>query len=103
MSYSHMGTPTLPSALTHFTSEFGMESGGATSLLSLDKKFVHGCTYVATPWMAKSDVLSTYLIILESSTLTSHKYLNLLFTYYVRVTLLSVVKLTNKTTWVLYG
>ena len=37
MSYSHMGTPTLPSALTHFTSEFGMGSGGATSLLSLDK------------------------------------------------------------------
>ena len=40
MSYSHMGTPTLPSALTHFTSEFGMGSGGATSLLSLDKNFL---------------------------------------------------------------
>ena len=38
MSYSHMGTPTLPSALTHFTTEFGMGSGGAMSLLSLDKK-----------------------------------------------------------------
>ena len=38
MSYSHMGTPTLPSALTRFTSEFGMGSGGAMSLLSLDKK-----------------------------------------------------------------
>ena len=38
MSYSHMGTPTLPSALTHFTSEFGMGSGGTTSLLSPDKK-----------------------------------------------------------------
>ena len=38
MSYSHMGTPTLPSALTRFTSEFGMGSGGATALLSLDKK-----------------------------------------------------------------
>ena len=37
MSYSHMGTPTLPSALTHFTAEFGMGSGGSTSLLSLDK------------------------------------------------------------------
>jgi hypothetical protein len=33
-----MGTPTLPSALTRFTSEFGMGSGGAMSLLSLDKK-----------------------------------------------------------------
>ncbi len=39
MSYSHMGTPTLPSALLHFTSEFGMGSGGATVLLSLDKNF----------------------------------------------------------------
>ena len=38
MSYSHMGTPTLPSALTRFTSEFGMGSGGAMSLLSSDKK-----------------------------------------------------------------
>ena len=38
MSYSHMGTPTLPSALTRFTSEFGMGSGGTMSLLSLDKK-----------------------------------------------------------------
>ena len=38
MSYSHMGTPTLPSALTRFTSEFGMGSGGTMSLLSSDKK-----------------------------------------------------------------
>ena len=30
MSYSHMGAPTLPSALTRFTSEFGMGSGGTT-------------------------------------------------------------------------
>ena len=40
MSYSHMGTPTLPSALLHFTSEFGMDSGGTTVLLSLDKNFL---------------------------------------------------------------
>ena len=37
MSYSHMGTPTLPSALLRFTSEFGMDSGGTTVLLSPDK------------------------------------------------------------------
>ncbi len=42
MSYSHMGTPTLPSALLRFTSEFGMESGGTTALLSLNKNDVHG-------------------------------------------------------------
>ena len=38
MTYSHMGTPTLPSAQLRFTSEFGMGSGGTTMLLSLDKK-----------------------------------------------------------------
>ena len=38
MSYSHMGPPTLPSALLRFTAEFGMGSGGTTVLLSLDKK-----------------------------------------------------------------
>ena len=31
------GNPTLPSALSGFTSEFGMDSGGTTSLLSPDK------------------------------------------------------------------
>ena len=39
MSYSHMGTPTLPSAQLRFTSEFGKGSGGTTALLSLDKNF----------------------------------------------------------------
>ena len=38
MSYSHMGTPTLPSAQLRFTAEFGMGSGGATALWSLNKK-----------------------------------------------------------------
>ena len=37
MTYSHMGTPTLPSALKHFTSEFGMGSGGSTLLWSPGK------------------------------------------------------------------
>ena len=32
MSYFHMGTPTLSSALSCFTSEFGMGSGGTSSL-----------------------------------------------------------------------
>ena len=32
VSYSHMGSPTLPSALSSFTSEFGMGSGGSRSL-----------------------------------------------------------------------
>ena len=33
VSYFHMGTPTLSSALSGFTSEFGMGSGGSRSLL----------------------------------------------------------------------
>ena len=37
MSYSHMGTPTLPSALNRFTAEFEMGSGGTNSLLSSGK------------------------------------------------------------------
>jgi hypothetical protein len=37
MTYSHMGTPTLPSALNRFTSEFGMGSGGSNSLWSSGK------------------------------------------------------------------
>ena len=37
MSYFHMGSPTLSSALSGFTSEFGMDSGGSHSLLSPDK------------------------------------------------------------------
>ena len=37
MSYSHMGNPTLPSALNSFTAEFGMGSGGTYSLLSSGK------------------------------------------------------------------
>jgi hypothetical protein len=36
-----MGTPTLPSALLRFTSEFGMGSGGTTVLLSLDKNVIN--------------------------------------------------------------
>ena len=33
MTYSHMGSPTLPSAMLRFTAEFGMGSGGSKALL----------------------------------------------------------------------
>ena len=36
-----MGTPTLPSALSSFTSEFDMGSGGTYSLMSSGKLVVH--------------------------------------------------------------
>ena len=40
MSYFHMGTPTLSSALCSFTSEFEMDSGGSYTLCSSDKLVV---------------------------------------------------------------
>ena len=40
MTYFHMGTPTLSSALNGFTSEFEMGSGGSRSLLPPGKPVV---------------------------------------------------------------
>lgn len=37
MTYSHMGSPTLPSAQSRFTTEFEMGSGGTNSLWSSGK------------------------------------------------------------------
>ena len=42
MTYSHMGSPTLPSALSRFTTEFEMGSGGTNSLLSSGKLAAQG-------------------------------------------------------------
>ena len=100
-----MGPPTLPSALTRFTSEFGMGSGGAMSLLSLDKKGtilkavsmrpclnddkyvdVHGCTNVVVAWMPRNDDFQIFIQFF-------------MYVSFFRM----LVKLTYKTTWVLYG
>ena len=40
------GNPTLPSAILRFTSEFGMDSGGSTALLSSSKLGCVGLSYV---------------------------------------------------------
>ncbi len=40
MTYSHMGNPTLPSALRGFTSEFGKGSGGSLLLWSPAQLFM---------------------------------------------------------------
>ena len=37
MTYSHMANATLPSAMYRFTSEFGMGSGGSSTLMSSGK------------------------------------------------------------------
>ena len=63
MSYSHMETPTLPSALLHFTSEFGMGSGGATVLLSLDKNF---CTGIPLPCKAIKGLVQSSINVLNN-------------------------------------
>ena len=74
MSYSHMGTPTLPSAQLRFTSEFGMDSGGTTALLSLNKKGtilkadVHGCTNVAMIRISRRDGYKYRLVFLVQVT-----------------------------------
>ena len=43
MTYSHMGDPTLPSALRGFTSEFGKGSGGSLLLWSPAQLFMDTC------------------------------------------------------------
>ena len=60
MTYSHMGTPTLPSAQLHFTSEFGMGSGGATALLSLDKKVTISKININTNSIQNTSVREVY-------------------------------------------
>ncbi len=55
MTYFHMGSPTLSSALSSFTSEFEMDSGGSRSLWSPGKLF----GAINNPEFGKSkDVLS---------------------------------------------
>ena len=39
VTYSHTGTPALPSAIHRFTAEFGMGSGGSNALLPPGKLF----------------------------------------------------------------
>ena len=50
MSYSHMGTPTLPSAMPHFTAEFEMGSGGSMALLSPENWLLIDGVYKTDVW-----------------------------------------------------
>ena len=49
MTYSHMGTPTLPSAMLRFTSEFGMGSGGSKALWSSGKTVCRMMDFLGHP------------------------------------------------------
>ncbi len=69
MTYSHMGTPTLPSAQLHFTSEFGMGSGGSTTLLSLGE--IYTGMYLCRDGMDAKERLLSAVTILESDNIFS--------------------------------
>ena len=92
-----MGTPTLPSAQLRFTSEFGMGSGGATALLSLNKKDT----------ILESFALLSYKYRLVFLVQVTRKYV-IIFYLSVSVfvslhTIHFIAHFISKTTWVLYG
>ena len=66
MTYSHMGTPTLPSAMHRFTSEFGMESGGTSTLLSPGKAFWGARVENKLPDLIRELVTNAECLILRS-------------------------------------
>ena len=68
MTYSHMGSPTLPSAIRRFTSEFGKGSGGSTALLS-SSKALHTLVCMRIHWICIKWVLRTNLALTTSSNL----------------------------------
>ena len=58
MSYSHMGTPTLPSAILHFTAEFEMGSGGAIALFSPENWLLEDiAVFKANIWEYESSIV----------------------------------------------
>ena len=89
-----MGPPTLPSAQLRFTSEFGMGSGGTTTLLSLDKIVGNNFerTLVRPFRLNYMEVVDTKLFRIIWKTNISNSI------YFVRAFMSS-----HKTTWVLYG
>ncbi len=56
MTYSHMGTPTLPSAQRGFTSESGKGSGGSLLLLSPAQLFMDTCLGLIEHLILRNDV-----------------------------------------------
>jgi hypothetical protein len=70
-TYSHMGSPTLPSAMALFTSEFGMGSGGSTPLWSSSNSaaFVlavssdHNLYHLFLPTKTREDMLGSLTIL----------------------------------------
>jgi hypothetical protein len=92
-----MGTPTLSSAMSRFTSEFGMGSGGTNSPLPPGKWFYETANYSASCFQRfklqiferKFGKLTSHVCVLLTST---NKRLSL-----------ELLELHHPITWVLYG
>ena len=68
VTYSHTGTPALPSAIHRFTAEFGMGSGGSNALLPPGKPFEtlashRKQTHRSTPYILDNSVKSYYCVL----------------------------------------
>ena len=61
MTYSHMGNPTLPSALRGFTSEFGKGSGGSLLLLSPAQLFMLTRQVLSMPNFRQIEYINRYI------------------------------------------
>ena len=61
MTYSHMGNPTLPSALRGFTSEFGKGSGGSLLLLSPAQLFMLTRQVLPMPNFRQIEYINRYI------------------------------------------
>ena len=61
MTYSHMGNPTLPSALRGFTSEFGKGSGGSLLLLSPAQLFMLTRQVLQMPNFRQIEYINRYI------------------------------------------
>ncbi len=85
MTYSRMGTPTLPSALSGFTAEFGMGSGGAHSLWSSGEKTqCNPADDTSLAYPASSVIQTPWVLYGQASRAISTGQLNALQRFHIR-------------------
>ena len=61
VTYSHTGTPALPSAMHRFTSEFGMGSGGSNALLPPGKLLTERDPPMQVPSVATGNSVNSFV------------------------------------------
>jgi hypothetical protein len=61
VTYSHTGTPALPSAMHRFTSEFDMGSGGSNALLPPGKLLTKGGRLMPAPSVATGNSVNSLI------------------------------------------